>query len=571
MSTGDANQGPLGQDGESDAAGGLAPAPPTQISDEMAWYRVHRATPFVRGWIILAAVAVAILQQNPQELVEDGIDAGALIVLAGTVLGVALIVVAYGWLSWRKMAFAYDSESVYMNRGILFRQERKVRLDRIQAIDIVRPLVARILGLAELTIQSASGGDGNVAIGFLKDKDAEQLRIELLARASGALAAAQNRPTISPQSQSTTAPQNQPGTAAQSQNVEGASAVPAFSDQGHETDSQPAPVFAPFDAPERVIFSVPPKHIIGGGLLSFATIFTTLVVLVMIITIVAGAAGAAAAFIPALLAVGPLVWNRFVGEYGFTAAISADGIRVRHGLLETRAKTIPPGRVQAIQIRQPLLWRKPGWWRVDVNVAGQAVEVNGQNINLEAVLLPVGTVREAIDALWLVLPDLGTHDPLGLLEHALRGRGEDGGFTVSPRSARWLDWLSYRRNGFVVTDRALIIRTGWMVRRVVVVPHERMQSIGAEQGPWQRRLGVATFTVHSTVGNISPELPHQSEQVVRDLLVTQANRAREARSQAGPEHWLESLAALPQAAELLELRRESSVPAPSPTSERMEP
>ncbi|GMA35160.1 PH domain-containing protein [Demequina litorisediminis] len=62
--------------------------------------------------------------------------------------------------------------------------------------------------------------------------------------------------------------------------------------------------------------------------------------------------------------------------------------------------------------------------------------------------------------------------------------------------------------GVKATERALLIRRGWLVRDVFVVPHERTQSLGLEQGPLQRARGVATFTVHSTNGPVRPVAQH---------------------------------------------------------------
>ncbi|MGO1294820.1 MAG: PH domain-containing protein, partial [Cellulosimicrobium funkei] len=94
------------------------------------------------------------------------------------------------------------------------------------------------------------------------------------------------------------------------------------------------------------------------------------------------------------------------------------------------------------------------------------------------------------------------------------------------------------RNGFSVTDRALLLRGGRVFRTLVVVPHERTQSLGLEQGPLQRRLEVASFTVHSTPGPVSPQVRHLDAGDAARLLDTQAERAREARAHAGPELWM---------------------------------
>ena len=250
---------------------------------------------------------------------------------------------------------------------------------------------------------------------------------------------------------------------------------------------------------------------------------------------------------PAVIGGGSYVFQRFAGEFGFRAALSPDGIRLRRGLLETRAQTIPPGRVQAVSLTQGPLWRGPDWWRVRVNVAGYGGAESGSQ-QAQTVLLPVGPRAEALTALWLVLPDLGTDDPLALLDEGLTGMvtpdgAAAGRFTNAPRRARWLDPLAWRRHAFTVTDRALLLRGGRLVRRLDVVPHERTQSLAVAQGPLQRKLGVATFAVHSTPGPVTPSVQHLDADDAARLLAEQAARARAARSTAGPERWMEPVQA----------------------------
>lgn len=528
--------------------------------DDLDWQQVHKATPFIRGWLIIVAIVFGGLNSFGGGFSEDSEQLEfakweILGVLGAGVIGL-IIAVVYGYFAWRRMRYAYDDESVYMKSGIFFRQERKIRLDRIQSIDIVKPLLARIFGLAELTLTSASGGDANVAIGFLKEEHANQLRIEILARASGVAADRRAQALAARNAAATSVAANTNPASEGVLPTNGASAAGALPDgfdvvgstqpEGHPAGLVENQEILLEDLPERVIYQVPPTRVVVGAILTAGTIVTVLLALAAIILFVLGQRGIALSMLPILLGIGPMAVGRLIGEFGFTGAISPDGIRVRHGLLETRSKTIPPGRVQAVRIRQGLLWRKLGWWRVDVNLAGQAVDVNGSVPTLEAVLLPVGTSVEAIDALWLVLPDLGVQNPLEALDASMTGTGTDQGFVVSPRSARWLDPLSYKRNGYLVTDRAVIIRTGWLNRSVIVVPHERVQSIGAKQGPLQRKLDVATFSIHSTVGAIMPMVPHQSAENVRQLLAEQSARASMARINAGPERWLQQVVELSQ-------------------------
>jgi putative membrane protein len=75
------------------------------------------------------------------------------------------------------------------------------------------------------------------------------------------------------------------------------------------------------------------------------------------------------------------------------------------------------------------------------------------------------------------------------------------------------------------------------------VPHERTQSLGLSEGPLDRRLRVANFSLHSTPGPITPMVTHIDAETARALLVDVADRARRARRDAGPERWM-----LPRAA-----------------------
>jgi putative membrane protein len=290
-------------------------------------------------------------------------------------------------------------------------------------------------------------------------------------------------------------------------------------------------------APERPVYEVPVGRLLGSTLLSSATVWlVVLVVAVVLGVVLSGTFELVITLLPALFGLVSYVWTRFNRGANFRAAISPDGIRLRHGLTESRAQTVPPGRVQAVRITQPLLWRGRDWWRVEVNVAGYGAEAeSGQ---AENVLLPVGTREDALLALWLVLPDLGAADPRALVDAGLTGRSADGPFVVAPRRSQWLDPIAWRRHGVAVSDRALLLRSGVLVRQLAVVPHERTQSLGLAQGPVQRRLGLASVEVHSTPGPVVPTVAHLDARVAAGLLDEQAARARTARAGAGPEQWM---------------------------------
>ncbi len=125
------------------------------------------------------------------------------------------------------------------------------------------------------------------------------------------------------------------------------------------------------EAPEHVVLSVPPSRLIGSLLLSEQTIGILAAPPWWLLSPFSRRTRhcswhSSRAFWES----GAAYWNSFNKGYNFTAAISPDGIRLRYGLLDTQAQTLPPGRIQALMVTQPPLWRIFGWYRIHVNVAG---------------------------------------------------------------------------------------------------------------------------------------------------------------------------------------------------------
>lgn len=455
------------------------------------WRRLHPLTPFVRGWKVVAAALVLVGQQRGGDLVDGSLPtrSEALITLA-VIAAVAVIGVGYALLAWQRARYRVDEQALQMRSGVLFRQERQAQLDRLQAVDVVRPLLARFFGLAELSLEVAGGGNSAIKLSLLREADAQALRSTLLARAAGLR---------------------------------------------YEGDVAP-------EAPEREVVGVPTGRLVESLLRNGST----LVGLLLLVAVVAAAVvlrtpGPLAAVLPIGFAVLGVMWVRFSNEFGFRVAASPDGVRLHHGLLTTRAQTVPPGRVQAVRLSQPLLWRGRDWWRVEVNVAGYGGGRGKDDSTAdENLLLTVGTRAEGLLVLGLALPELTAAADVSpdLLDAGLTGRGEAGGFVASPRRARLLDPIGWRRHGVRVTQSVLLARRGVLVRQLDLVPHARTQSLAVRQGPLQRQLGVASFVLHSTRGPVTPSVLHLPAAAAAGLLRQQAERATAARAEGGDGRWM---------------------------------
>ncbi|HVQ87475.1 MAG TPA: PH domain-containing protein, partial [Actinomycetes bacterium] len=276
-------------------------------------------------------------------------------------------------------------------------------------------------------------------------------------------------------------------------------------------------------APERILAQVPPGTLFLSVLLQPATLTTLVVVPVVFVTAVVF--GIWQVSLPVVFVVAaPIVvaTNQFLNWFNFTVAESPDGLRLRFGLTSHRHQTVPPGRVQAVRLESPLLWKPWGWARVTVNVAGTGG--GGEDGSSHpAVVLPVATLEVARAVLAQALPGV---DPFVVPLQP-----------VPPR-ARWRSPLQFRRLAVGSNEEVFVARHGWLVPRWDVVPHARTQSVRMTQGPWQRRLRLASVHVDSTPGPIHISANQRDETQARQLVEGQALAARRARARSAPDRWL---------------------------------
>ena len=134
-------------------------------------------------------------------------------------------------------------------------------------------------------------------------------------------------------------------------------------------------------------------------------------------------------------------FNQVNTNFNFTAKTSSSGVRVTSGMLSTSSHTIPPGRIQAIQITQPLAYRYFGWYRIQVTVAGYGLT------DTSTTVLPVGTFDDVIIMLSVLAPDPGVEYANDMIYTALKGTADDDGFTRVPSRARIWQPIAGRRHG----------------------------------------------------------------------------------------------------------------------------
>ena len=532
--------------------------------DPSLWRRVHIITPLLEVWqIIVALIAFATLR-NLNEL-QEAMSAGlgnAIMDRLFLVALVSVLVIAflflYTFLQWRVTAYALTDSALWFRKGILNRNQRHARLDRIQAVDITQPVLARLVGLGKLDVEVAGGADSNITIGFLKVSELEALRGEILARAAGLKMSGQSpaqasamggqgyaAPYGAPQATSPYAPvpQGQYPQAPAMPTQPGAMPQPAnFSYTGEVFAPSTIPV-----APERELYQVPMGRLLASQLLSMSALFSVLALIVIIVigaasipyTGLAGITASLSGVAMVGLSVASFHWNRFASEANFRLAISPDGLRLRRGLLSTRSQTIPPRRIHAIEIQQPLLWRFFGWYRVLILQAGYGAKDTDQNKQQSShVLIPVGTRQDVNFALWAVIEDLGVDDIPAFVDAALYGTGSGNGFVRMSARAFILDPFLFKRRARAITRTTFVVRDGWLTRKSFWAPIARLQSVSAQAGPLERALGVATLHMHLVPGPFSMKAEHQDATQVSADLETLLRLGHVTRASEPPEKWM---------------------------------
>ncbi|WP_277960087.1 PH domain-containing protein [Frigoribacterium faeni] len=415
--------------------GGGRPAPPDVAAlTDGEWHRLHPATPLLKGGIALAAVLV-ILFNNAREYVvelfvpggrrgDEGdpfgyvVDKGWLgLLLLAVVVVIALFVGGF-WLSWRMHTFRVGEDVVEVRSGIVFRTNRRARLDRIQGINIQRPLLARVFGAAKLEVTQA-GQDANVTLAYLRSASADDLRREILRRAGGA----QQTHAPAPGAPGAPVDARGAGAGAGTGDATDPAAVAGTSTPGRPGAPAPhrqgfgglveqraheflAPELDPDEAPPRSVVALSPGRLIGSTVLSGYTLFLLAAVLAIVISVVTtGEWFLLFVLLPAVLGSGGFYVNRITKSLRYTIAGTRDGVRIGYGLFSTSNETLPPGRIHSIKVSQPLLWRPFGWWDVKINRASRS-STKGAAGQENTTILPVGDEDDVRRVLELVLPEL---------------------------------------------------------------------------------------------------------------------------------------------------------------------
>ncbi|HJR62641.1 MAG TPA: PH domain-containing protein [Gemmatimonadaceae bacterium] len=407
----------------------------------------------------------------------------------------AVPAIAFSIASYVNFRYLLRGDELIVRSGTLRRQYRVIPLARVQNTELRQSAMQRLLGVAEVRVETAGAAGAEARLSVVSLGDGERLRSDILAR------------------------RGPPGTAHTSEGATGAPAVllsrlsvrdlvlagatsneaglilAAIAGALGIVDDLPLPLPAWLEDPTGWLPDRSPLGIAG------------IVGVGVLVVLVAGR----------LLS----ILGAVVGYHGFTLERTGSELRKRYGLLSRREAHIPLRRVQAIRVVESALRRRLGLASLKIETAaGFAGE---RELRGAEAFLPLARTAS--------IPQL-MREVFGELDYdAVRFE------PVHPRSRRraftryvlvltasvlalallfdpwWLLLLAaapalhllaawqYRHRGYARVPGFVLARSGAFRRQTWIIPEHKLQTLHVRASPFQRRHDLATLELDTAAGH----------------------------------------------------------------------
>lgn len=399
---------------------------------------------------------------------------GVVVVLG---VGVALVwQVAY----FRRFEYRLTADTFDIDSGVLSRREREIPYTRIQNVDITQNVVQRVLGIAEVRLETAGGGQTEARLRYVSYDEAERLQEEVSRRKR--------------------------------------------QDAGETTE-------ADTERPEsQPLFEITPRELAVLGVVSMDARLLSLLALPLsfagpsVYAEVLPEGDLLWLFVP-LAIVGTLLATAAVSGvlaitryYDFTLVATDDEYRYERGLLQRFSGSIPKTKVQTITIKENLIARWLGYASMTIETAGAAGTGQEQS-NTSQSAIPIAR-RERVSAL---AKRIEPFESLSFVRPPKRARLRYAAryaiavtvvVALVAAAALAIDWggpwyavlalyalvppaahLKWANRGYRLEDDHVITRNGFWSRQIAVVPAYRIQTIATSATIFQRRRSLATVVV----------------------------------------------------------------------------
>jgi putative membrane protein len=446
-----------------------------------------------------ATILLHFLKEAPSTLLA--LPAGVAILSRGDLyraLAVAAVVgvlfLLFNWLAWSRFRYGVGTREIVIESGILHRNRRSIPFDRVQDVDIERALLARLVGLAKVRIETGAGGKDEGVLDSVTVAEADRLRAAVRAWHAEAGAAA---PSAAQTDEVQELAQPQP---------EGrllfAMDVPRVLLFGLFSFSLVyiASLFAFLQTFDRVLpFDIyDPARWIGLVEHSLPQRFTFVAIGFLL-------------FVAVILGIAAGVLRTLARDYGYRLVAEGRRFRRERGLFTRTEAVIAKARVQLALVTTGPIRGRFGWSGLHFQTLGAASDGSGVQAaapfakleEIESILAEAGTLRlplppelKMVSSRHIVRALAASIAP-ALLAIAIA--------SVFFRPALLLlillpllgaaAALQRRFHRFALDGDLLFIARGVWRRRLWVVPVRNTQALSVERSWLQRRLGLASLSV----------------------------------------------------------------------------
>lgn len=454
-----------------------------------------KALPSLPSAILAVPIVLAALHGG-------GLTLALALTVSALLMGVALIA---GWLSWRMFTYQVLSDQLVISRGIINRTRRSIPAQRIQDVSIKQGLLARLIGLAEVRIETGGGEKDEGRLDSVSLAEANRLR-ELL------------------------------------RGMSRSAAVPA------------AFTALSCDATEPILFRLTFGRLLYFGLFKFSLLWIAAILgagqylgqaldldgdrwvqvwdlarqeLLSRLSLALALSATGVAFGLGLMAG---VIRTILQFYGFKLSLADGRFRYSRGLLTRSEVVVAQRQIQLGLVEWGVLSGALGWCAFKVQTLGGSDHVSGRQE-----LAPFARASEVQPL--IALAGLPRFDRSGLRPvSSWHTQSALVGFVAIPASvlvvaAIWfplaglllltlplplaVTLLRRRHHRYALAETSLLVSRGVLKRREWTVPYGNIQSVTLRRGPLQRRMGVTSVRI-DTAGGTGLNGPHIHDLMHRD-------------------------------------------------------
>ena len=413
------------------------------------------------------------------------------------IFGTIIVLFFWGILSWLRFTYRIEDEQLIIEQGVLMHQKLYISKDRIQVIDITSGVIQRLFGLVQVEVKTAGSSTKGAQISAVTKEVAYRLR-ERLQPEKSAEPAEDREPAVDDAS-GEAKPKSAKDTAMRTYRLGIRDLVVAASTSG-SLGVALSIVGTAFSQIDQVVSEEQMIRYIESVIPSSAStsLIITSVLFILLLSWILSFMGTV------------------IKYSGFRVILKEEVLVVTRGLFEKKQLTIPYDRIQALQVKEELLRQPFGYVTLKLDSAGYGDE-GGKSVILFPVMprervaefirdvLPeydhrVASVRPPSVSLrrylfrsvlisQLIILPVWLFVPMGVYAFAL----------VVP--ALVLGYAQYQDTAVGADGHTLILRYRILSRNTVIIKRHRIQTVESSSNPFQRRTGLANFSVTVASGS----------------------------------------------------------------------